>query len=90
MRKNAVDTVELIQTKHAESHIIVSSILPRSDELDKWGMTLNNSLGKSLSTKKNTFVRHPNINSKYHLKDKKHLIDVGLKRFAQSLKRAIL
>jgi hypothetical protein len=84
--KNATDIVELIQTKHPESHIIFSSILPRSDELDKRGMTLNISLEKSISTKKNiTFVRHPNINSKYHLKDKKHLNDVGVKRFAQSL-----
>ncbi|CAB4009268.1 Hypothetical predicted protein [Paramuricea clavata] len=74
--KNAIGTVELIQTKHPESHIIFSFILTRNDELDKRGMTLNNCLEKLLSTKKNfTFVRHSNINSKYHLKDKKHLND---------------
>ena len=34
-------------------------------------------------------MTHKNIN-KEHLKDKKHLNDIGVKRFAQNLKRAFL
>ena len=87
--KCAVDTVELAQSKYPECHIILSSILPRKDKLDKKGIDMNNSLERLLSTKKNvTFIRHPNINATYHLKDKKHLNEIGVKRFAQNLKRA--
>jgi len=87
--KCAMDTVEFAQNKHPDCHIIFSSILPRKDKLHKRAIDINYSLDKLLSSKKNvTFTRHPNISATYHLKDKKHLNDIGVKRFAQNLKRA--
>jgi UDP:flavonoid glycosyltransferase YjiC (YdhE family) len=81
--------VEDIKNKHPESHIIFSSLLPRTDALDEKVNDLNNKLEKAFSSKKNiTLVQHNNIYKNGLLKDKKHLNNIGVKRFAQNLKRA--
>ena len=69
--------MELAQNIYLECHIILSSILRRKDRLDKKGVFMNNSLEKLLSPKKNvTFIRHPDIDANYHLKDKKNLDEI--------------
>jgi hypothetical protein len=85
---NALDIVEDIKNKHPESHIIFSSLLPRTDALDEKVNDLNNKLEKELSSKKNiTLVQHNNIYKNGQFKDKKHL-NIGVKRFTQNLKWA--
>ena len=65
--KCTIDTVELVQKKYLQCHIILSSILRRKDKFDKKGVFMNKSLEKLLSPKKNvTLIRHPDINATYH------------------------
>ena len=87
LMKNAIDIVELINTKYPACRVILSSFLPRSHYLNK-AVDLNECLSKALFARKNTtFVRH-NIRAKDHVHDKKHLNKVGVEQFAQNLKWA--
>ena len=84
-------TVDIVDNHcgHPNSQIIISSLLPRNDELHNKAEELNTLISSSLDSHKNvTHVKHSNIKSNRHLHDKKHLNQIGVKRFAQNLKRA--
>jgi wyosine [tRNA(Phe)-imidazoG37] synthetase (radical SAM superfamily) len=84
-----MDIVENIEKSYPQSRIILSTLLPRGDDLDKRVTTINKELENILSAKKNVkIVMHENLEKSKHLKDKKHLNEKGVKLFAQSLKRA--
>jgi hypothetical protein len=90
LMKKPMDIVELIHTKCPKYCVILSSLLPRSDDLNNKAVDFNESLSKALSARKNTtFVRHQNIRAKDHLHDKKHLNKVGVKQLAQNLNHHI-
>lgn len=83
------EVVKCIQDKYPTSRIIVSCLLPRSDDLNKRVTEINEiiqtTFGKNTNIKT---VEHSNIATTKHLKDKKHLNNIGVKFFAQNLKRA--
>ena len=66
-----MDTIKQISGKLPDCHVIISSLLPRNDDLDQRVTAINESLEKTLPTRCNvTFVKHQNI-KRDHLKDKK-------------------
>ena len=76
-----------LKSKHPDCKIILSSLLPRADSLDKRITELNQSLASNIKMKEITIVKHENI-LKTNLKDKKHLNLKGVKMFAYNLKSA--
>ena len=90
--ESVIEQVKVITTiiskKHPESKIIISTLLPRKDYLDIRVKRINQSLEKSLTASPNiSIVKHDNIQVE-NLYDKKHLNEIGVKRFALNLKRA--
>jgi hypothetical protein len=80
-------TVTTISSKHPESKVIISTLLPRKDNLNERTKNINQSLEETFSASKIYVVKHDNIKTK-DLRDKKHLNTIGVKRFALNLKRA--
>jgi hypothetical protein len=83
------ETIRSIQTKHPECRIIISTLLPRNDELNQKAINLNRKLEEIISSKHNTeLVNHKNIQRTSHMKDNKHLNETGVRLFALNLKAA--
>jgi hypothetical protein len=75
-----MEIVENIEKSYPQSRIILSTLLPRGDDLDKRVATVNKELENTFSAKKNVkMVVHENIEKSKHLKDKKHLNEKGVK-----------
>jgi hypothetical protein len=79
-----MEIVENIEKSYPQSRIVLSTLLPRGDDLDKRVTTVN----KELEKKNVKIVMHENLEKSKHLKDKKHLYEKGVKLFSQSLKQA--
>ena len=76
------DIVNTIQKKYPTTKILISNLLPRSDSLNKRAMEINENIKKKFEHNKMTkVVVHNNIYHHKHLKDKKHLNEVGVKLF---------
>jgi hypothetical protein len=80
-------TVTTISSKHPERKVILSTLLPRKDNLNERTKNINHSLEETFSASKINVVKHDNIKTE-DLRDKKHLNTIGVKRFALNLKRA--
>ena len=77
-----------LSEKYPNSKIISSSLLPRKDDINKQINYINENLKKELSGSPNiVIVKHQNIRI-LDLRDNKHLNTIGVKRFAQNLKRS--
>ena len=77
-----------LSEKYPNSKIISSSLLPRKDDINKQINYINENLEKELSGSPNiVIVKHQNIRIQ-DLRDNKHLNTIGVKRFAQNLKRS--
>ena len=86
--KETTEIINHINKKHPNCRILVSSLLPRQDELNPKVTSTNRELKHQISTKPNTtFIEHTNI-SNDDLYDKKHLNTKGVKKFATNLKAA--
>ena len=81
-------TTANIMKKYPKSRVIISTLLPRKDALHTRTENINRNLEKVLPNKNVNVVKHDNIEQASHLRDKKHLNTIGVKRFAQNLKRA--
>ena len=82
------NTITMIQNKYPKTRIILSSLLPRADNLNTKATTLNNNIKKAMSDKPNiSLVPHNNIGPQ-DLKDSKHLTQKSVKLFAKNLKSA--
>ena len=91
LKGNIVTEIEKIigqtKEKHPNSRIIISSLLPRKDDLNQEIPIINEEIGNMIKTKSNTsFVNHRNIDTNTDLQDKKHLNEKGFKKFAKALK----
>jgi hypothetical protein len=67
--------------------VILSTLLPRKDNLNEKTKNINHSLEETFSASKIYVVKHDNIKTE-DLRDKKHLNTIGVKRFALNHKRA--
>ena len=67
-----MEIVENIEKSYPQSRIILSTLLPWGNDLDKRVATINKELENTLSSKKNVkIVMHKNLEKSKHLKDKK-------------------
>ena len=83
------EVIKCINKKYPLSRVIVSSLLSRKDDLNKRASEINKTIQKIFEKNKTVkIVQHNNIMSTKHLKDKKHLNEIGVKLFALNLKRA--
>jgi hypothetical protein len=83
------EVIKCINKKYPLSRVIVSSLLPRKDDLNRRASEINKTIQKIFEKNKTVkIVQHNNIMSTKHLKDKKHLNEIGVKLFALNLKRA--
>jgi Trm5-related predicted tRNA methylase len=69
------EVIMCINKKYPLSRVIVSSLLPRKDDLNRRASEINKTIQKIFEKNKTVkIVQHNNIMSTKHLKDKKHLI----------------
>ena len=80
------EIIKTIRDKYPESRILISSLLPRKDILNKRVSDLNKNLQEIVNEFPNTIlIKHNNIH-KEDLHDRKHLSQQAVKKFAKNIK----
>ena len=70
--------------------VLVSSIVPKKDHLDKKGKEINNILEKRCNEMNLAFISHGNIRTRYHCNnDGLHLNDKGVTLFTKNILPAL-
>ena len=85
---DTLKVIDLIKQKYPNCRILVSSLLPRKDELNNKVPTFNEELKTRISNKENTTFIHHTSKLNDDLYDKKHLNNRGVKNFAKNIKAA--